>query len=84
VYGKKHEMVTLAILGILFVVAAVRPLWIAKPVLSIAGLVPAIDTVVLCLFVGVFIGTVLLCLATVMFFGGIVLRPSLRHRPEGQ
>jgi hypothetical protein len=66
----------LIILGALFLAAAIRPSWVAKPVLLIAGLVPATDTVVLFAFVGVFVGTVLLGLAALLVYVGVTLWPS--------
>jgi hypothetical protein len=66
----------LIILGALFLAAAIRPSWVTKPVLLIAGLVPATDTVVLFAFVGVFMGTVFLGFAALLVYVGVTLWPS--------
>jgi hypothetical protein len=66
----------LVILGVLFVAAALAPGWISKPILIIAGLAPAVDTVVLLVFVGIFVGTVSLGLAALLICGSVILRPS--------
>jgi len=63
----------LAILGVLFLVAAARPGTAGKGILAIAGLVPACDTVMLLAFVGVFPGSVLLGLAVLLIFTGLAL-----------
>jgi hypothetical protein len=65
----------LVVLGVLFITGAARPAWIAKPILCIAGLVPIIDTVVLAMYVGLFVGTVLLALTALLVFGSVILRP---------
>jgi hypothetical protein len=66
----------LAILGILFLAAAVRPGLAGKGILAIAGLIPAGDTVMLLAFVGVFPGSVLLGLAALLIFTGVALRQA--------
>ncbi len=61
----------LAILGILFLVAAARPGAAGRGILSIAGLIPVADTVVLLAFVGVFPGSVTLGLASLCIFAAL-------------
>jgi hypothetical protein len=64
----------LTIVGALLIAAAIAPRLAGKVVLSIAGLVPAGDTVVLLAFVGVFVGTISLGIAALLVYVGVVLR----------
>lgn len=66
----------LVVVGALFIAAAITPKIAGRVVLSIAGLVPAGDTLMLLAFVGVFIGTILLGTAAVLVYVGVVLRPD--------
>ena len=67
----------LVVVGTLFIAAAIAPKVAGRVVLSIAGLVPAGDTLMLLAFVGVFIGTVLLGLAAVLVYVGVALRSDV-------
>jgi len=64
----------LTIVGALFIAAAIAPRLAGRVVLSIAGLVPAGDTVMLLAFVGVFIGTISLGIAALLVYLGVALR----------
>ena len=67
----------LVVVGALFIAAAITPKIAGRVVLSIAGLVPAGDTLIMLAFVGVFIGTVLLGLAAVLVYVGVALRSDV-------
>jgi len=64
----------LTIVGALLIAAAIAPRLAGRVVLSIAGLVPAGDTVMLLAFVGVFVGTISLGIAALLVYVGVVLR----------
>lgn len=66
----------LVIVGVLFLLAGIRPGRVGKTALLVAGLVPVGDTVVLLSFVGVFVGTVALALAALLLYAGVALRPG--------
>jgi hypothetical protein len=73
----------LVIVGVLFIAAAIAP-WVAgRLVLSIAGLVPAGDTLMLLAFVGVFIGTIFLGVAAVLVYVGVALRSDVVTQSGG-
>ena len=72
----------LMIVGSLFLLGGIRPSCVGKTVLLIAGLVPAVDTVVLFSCVGVFIGTVALAVATFLVYLGVGLRPAVASGSE--
>ena len=67
----------LVVVGALFIAAAIAPKVAGRVVLSIAGLVPAGDTLMLLAFVGVFIGTIFLGVAAVLVYVGVALRSDV-------
>jgi hypothetical protein len=73
----------LAIVGALFIAAAIAPRVAGRLVLSIAGLVPAGDTLMLLAFVGVFIGTISLALVAVLVYAGVALRSEEQPKANG-
>ena len=67
----------LVIVGGIFLLAGIRPTSVGKTILLIAVLVPVGDTIVLLIFVGVFVGTVALGLAALLLYAGVALRPAV-------
>lgn len=61
----------LVLVAAILIYAALRPGAVTGPLLFICGLVPAIDALVLLVFVGAFPGNGLLGLAAVLIFGAV-------------
>ncbi len=65
--------VHLLIVGAIFTVAAARPAMVDSRMLAVCGLIPAIDTVLLLISVGIFVGSVLLGLAALVVYAVLAL-----------
>lgn len=72
----------LVLLATALIVVALRPAGAAPLLLVVLALIPAVDTLTLLWFVGIFPGTVALALVTVLMLAGAVLHRSRRARGE--
>jgi hypothetical protein len=65
-----------ALLGVLFIVAAVRPYWISRPLVVICGLMPLAQAVLALSSTGNVVAMVLMSIAAVFVLLGSVLWPA--------